>query len=370
MWSHNVAASRLSARDTSNRARVSSSATRRGSATRAFRTARARVPDGEPSRYELSRSVIARASNDGVRVGTLERERGDGSVPGRFVSREGTAANRRAPSRGAAGGPAERRTQRRLDVSIHIAQMRHRERRATRHRARRRQKPIAPAAGSACPTALLTAPRTSDEVADVAEVGQRLRRRADLDGIAERGPRAVHLKRCHVRRHDRRVRFERTRRTHRGANRRGLRRSVGRGERRTSTVLVRRRAGERDGDGSPRRRRRSSLVDGYETSTHASARTYPSAAASSVLHRPSGASIRAAAHLSDQDTSSVRLTPPATRPAGRRSTRHPRRASTDALCTRRRAMKNTRCRSPRRASEREREGDATGDDGEVRARAW
>ena len=136
---------------------------RDGAATR-------RVPDGEPSRYELSRSVIARASNDGVRVGTLNANAETEASPGRFVS---TAEEPRridgAPSRERRGGPADRRTQRRLDVSIHISQMRHRERRATNHRARRREKPIAPAAGSACPTALLTAPSTSDEVTDVAE---------------------------------------------------------------------------------------------------------------------------------------------------------------------------------------------------------
>ena len=101
-----------------------------------------RVPDGEPSRYELSRSVIARASNDGVRVGTLERERGDGGVSGTVRIHHGgnrgeSTGRRRAELR---GGPADRRTQRRLDVSIHISQMRHRERRATNHRARRREK--------------------------------------------------------------------------------------------------------------------------------------------------------------------------------------------------------------------------------------
>ena len=62
--------------------------------------------------------------------------------PGRFVSiTEGIAANRRgAVARNGAEDPRTARTQRRLDVSIHFSQMRHRERRATNHRARRREK--------------------------------------------------------------------------------------------------------------------------------------------------------------------------------------------------------------------------------------
>ena len=213
-----------------------------------------RVADGEPSRYEPSRSVVARASNDGVRVGTLERERGDGGVAGTVRIANGgyrgePTGRRRAERRLA----VERRSaQRRLDVSIHIAKERHRERRATRHRARRRQKTDRARGGLGVPDGALDGAeneRRGRRGRRGRRRGQRRRRRADLDGIAERGSRAVHLKRRHVRRHDRRRRVERARRTHRGANRRGLRGSVGRGERRTSTVLVRRRAGERDGDG-------------------------------------------------------------------------------------------------------------------------
>ena len=104
-------------------------------------------------------------------------------------------------------------------------------------------RPSAPAAGSAWPHHDFAASRTTTEhevdfgvlllVVFVEE--ERRANRADLDGIAERRPRAVRLKDrptwpCH-----------RSRVFHRGANRRGLRRTVRRGEGRTSSILVHRR---------------------------------------------------------------------------------------------------------------------------------
>ena len=68
-------------------------------------------------------------------------------------------------------------------------------------------------------------------------------RGSDLDGISERGSRAVHLKR----RDARPVELGDAKRR---ANRRLLRRTVRRGERRTPTVLVHRRADDGDGGGS------------------------------------------------------------------------------------------------------------------------
>ena len=81
---------------------------------------------------------------------------------------------------------------------------------------------------------------------------KRRQRGSDLDGISERGSRAVHLKR----RDARSVELGDTKRR---ANRRPLRRTVRRRERRTPTVLVHRRAD--DGDGAASRSDTGRLED-------------------------------------------------------------------------------------------------------------
>ena len=175
MWSHNVAASIFSARDTSNRARVSSSAkiAARMSHACGFGTAQQRVASPTVNRRDTNcRDPSSRAHRTMACAlvpwnANAETE----ASPGRFVSiTEGIAANRRgAVARNGAEDPrtAERNaasTCRFISRRCGIASA---ARRTIARVAARR--PIAPAAGSACPTALLTAPSTSDEVTDIAE---------------------------------------------------------------------------------------------------------------------------------------------------------------------------------------------------------
>ena len=154
---------------------------------------------------------------------------------------------------------------------------------------------------------------------------ERRDQRRHLDGIAERRRGAV--------RGDGDDRVERIdaiaativrERADRVAHERLLGRAIRRGERRGSTILVRRRRRERDRDGvggtrrgGPRRKVAPSCPSlssnvSTKNATHPSPRPYPSALASNVLHLPSGDSAPSAAMDVVVSARSDTLTPAAT----------------------------------------------------------